>query len=70
VSYESYRTYIETRPPDIVANILICLIHQTNYLLDQQLRALEKAFLVEGGLRERMTRARLDNRRQQHRGER
>jgi len=68
VSYESYRTYIETRPPDIVANILICLIHQTNYLLDQQLRALEKAFLVEGGLRERMTRARLDTRRQQHRG--
>jgi four helix bundle suffix protein len=69
VSYESFRTYIETRPPDIVANILICLIHQTNYLLDQQLRALEKAFLVEGGLRERMTRARLDTRREQHRGE-
>jgi four helix bundle suffix protein len=69
VSYESYRSYIETRTPDIVANFLICLIHQTNYLLDQQLRALEKAFLVEGGLRERMTRARLDTRRQQHRGE-
>ena len=65
VSYESYRTYIETRPPEIVANILICLIHQTNYLLDQQLRALEKAFLAEGGLRERMTRARLDARRNQ-----
>lgn len=58
-SYESYRTYIETRPAHIVANILICLIHQTNYLLDQQLRQLEKAFLEEGGLRERMTRARL-----------
>jgi four helix bundle suffix protein len=58
-SYESYRTYIETRPAPIVANILICLIHQTNYLLDQQLRQLEKAFLEEGGLRERMTRARL-----------
>ena len=58
-TYESYRTYIETRPPQIVANILICLIHQTNYLLDQQLRRLEKDFLNEGGLRERMTRARL-----------
>lgn len=58
-SYESYRTYIETRPPEVVANILICLIHQTNYLLDQQLRQLEKAFLEEGGLRERMTRSRL-----------
>jgi four helix bundle suffix protein len=65
VSYESYRTYIDTRSSEIVANILICLIHQTNYLLDQQLRALERAFLAEGGLRERMTRARLDARRQQ-----
>jgi four helix bundle suffix protein len=61
-SYESYRTYIETRPAEVVANILICLIHQTNYLLDQQLRQLEKAFLQEGGLRERMTRARLSSR--------
>ena len=61
-SYESYRTYIETRPAPVVANILICLIHQTNYLLDQQLRQLEKAFLTEGGLRERMTRARLSHR--------
>jgi four helix bundle suffix protein len=61
-SYEAYRTYIETRPAQVVANILICLIHQTNYLLDQQLRQLEKAFLKEGGLRERMTRARLSAR--------
>lgn len=58
----SYATYIETRPAQVVANILICLIHQTNYLLDQQLRQLEKAFLTEGGLRERMTRARLSAR--------
>ncbi|MCU0712748.1 MAG: four helix bundle suffix domain-containing protein [Pirellula sp.] len=69
VSYETYKTYIETRPPEVVANILVCLIHQTNYLLDQQLRALEKAFLAEGGLRERMTRARLHARRNQQRGE-
>jgi four helix bundle suffix protein len=61
-SYESYRSYFETRPPEIVANILICLIHQTNYLLDQQLRRLEQDFLAEGGLRERMTRARLQAR--------
>jgi four helix bundle suffix protein len=61
-SYESYRTYIETRSAPVVANILICLIHQTNYLLDQQLRQLEQAFLKEGGLRERMTRARLRSR--------
>jgi four helix bundle suffix protein len=62
VSYESYRSYVETRPAHIVANLLICLIHQTNYLLDQQIRRLEQDFLKEGGLRERMTRARLASR--------
>jgi four helix bundle suffix protein len=49
-----YETYIETRPPDVVANILICLIHQTNYLLDQLIRKPEKDFLAEGGLRARI----------------
>jgi len=58
-TYELYRAFLETRPPEVVANIAICLIHQTNYLIDQQLRRLEKDFLEQGGLRERMTRARL-----------
>lgn len=39
-SYETYRTYIESRSAEVVANIVICLIHQTNYLLDQQIRRL------------------------------
>ena len=69
-SYESYRTYIESRPADVVANILICIIHQTNYLLDQQIRRLEQDFLKEGGLRERMTRARLNERARQDRKQR
>jgi four helix bundle suffix protein len=43
----------------VVANILISLIHQANYLLDQQLRRLEVDFLEQGGIREWMTRARL-----------
>jgi len=67
VSYETYKPFIETRPPDIVANIIICLIHQTNYLLDQQIRRLEKDFLKQGGMRERMTRARLEEREKQQR---
>ena len=61
-SYETYRSFLETRPPEVVANIIICLIHQANYLLDRQLRQLEQAFIQEGGLRERMTRARLEAR--------
>ena len=66
-SYETYKPYFDTRPPEVVANILICLIHQTNYLLDQLIRQLEKAFVEEGGLRERMTRARLAERDRQTR---
>jgi four helix bundle suffix protein len=69
LSYGLFREFIETRPGDVVANIVISLIHQTNYLLDQQIRGLEKDFLKEGGLRERMTRARLDARGRQKRGE-
>jgi len=53
---------METRPSEVMANIAICLIHQTNYLLDQQLKTLEKAFIEQSGLRERMTRVRLANR--------
>ena len=67
VSYETYRTFFETRPTEVIANIIICLIHETNYLLDQQIRQLEQAFLKEGGLRERMTRARLAARAEQER---
>lgn len=63
-SYEPYREFVESRAPEVIANIAICLIHQTNYLLDRQLRRLEKDFLAGGGLRERMTRARLAQRNQ------
>ena len=58
-TYELYRQFVETRPPEVIANIALCLIHQANYLIDQQLLRLEQDFLKEGGLRERMTRARL-----------
>ncbi len=61
-TFEDYREFCETRPPEVVANIALCLIHQTNYLLDQQIRRLEKDFIKEGGLRERMTRVRLRER--------
>jgi restriction system protein len=57
-SYLTYRTYIEESSPEIVANAIICIIHQANYLLDQQLRALEKEFLEEGGFTERLYRTR------------
>jgi four helix bundle suffix protein len=65
-NYDTFREFCETRSSEVVANIAICLIHQTNYLLDQQIRRLEQDFLKEGGLRERMTRARLQHRSRQN----
>ena len=53
-SYTTYRTYVEERSAEVAANTLICLIHQASYLLDQQLRQLETAFLGEGGFTERL----------------
>ncbi len=58
-SYLTYKPYVE--PPasaEIAANSLICVIHQTNYLLDQQLRALEQDFLKDGGFTEKLYQAR------------
>jgi len=57
-TYMTYRPYVEKALPEIAANTVICLIHQTNYLLDQQLRQLERAFLEEGGFTERLYRER------------
>jgi four helix bundle suffix protein len=62
VTYETYREICESRPAEVVANVAICLIHQANYLLDQQIRRLEQNFVKEGGIRERMTKARLEYR--------
>ncbi|GBE05245.1 S23 ribosomal protein [bacterium BMS3Abin10] len=61
-SYTTYKTYLEQSPPEVAANTMICLIHQTNYLLDKQLRALEQAFLKEGGFTERLYHARSGSR--------
>jgi restriction system protein len=63
-SYLTYRPYIEVQSPEVAANTMICLIHQTNYLLDRQLRSLEKEFLNEGGFTERLYHARTQARRE------
>jgi restriction system protein len=61
-TYSTYRPYLEANPAETAANTLVCLIHQTNYLLDQQLRQLEQAFVREGGFTERLYRARSEYR--------
>ncbi len=61
-TFENYREICETRPAEVIANIAICLINQANYLLDRQIASLEKDFVNHGGIRERMTKARLNQR--------
>lgn len=60
--YETFRSAVEHEDPAIRANAIAGLIKVTNYLLDQQIRRLEQDFLREGGLRERMTQARIEAR--------
>src|SRR5262245_26695470 len=62
-SYSTYRTYVEESSSEVAANTMVCLIHQANYLLDQQLRHLERQFLDEGGFTERLYQARRQSRR-------
>jgi four helix bundle suffix protein len=62
-SYLSYRTNIEEGTAEVAANTIICIVHQTNYLLDQLLRQLEQQFLKEGGFTEKLYKARQDAKR-------
>ncbi|EON78907.1 hypothetical protein ADIS_0804 [Lunatimonas lonarensis] len=61
-SYETFQKAIEHESPEICANTMITLIKICTYLLKQQIKQLEAAFIKEGGLRERMTKARIDQR--------
>jgi four helix bundle suffix protein len=64
---KAYDPWLTHADPAVVANALICLIHQANYLLDRQIAGLERQFIEEGGYSERLAAARLENRRNQDR---
>ena len=61
--YNHYKNYIEH--PCTAANSMICLINQTNQLLDQKLRWLEEDFVKKGGFRENLLKKRLAYRNKQ-----
>ena len=61
-AYETFQKAIEHENPEICANTMITLIKICTYLLKQQIKQLETAFLKEGGLRERMFKARIEER--------
>ena len=58
--YETFKKGIENDKPEICANVMIGLIRLVSYLLYNQIKSLEQSFLKEGGLRERMTKARIE----------
>lgn len=59
-NYNDYNRYISD--PEAAANSMVCLINQTNRLLDQKLRWLEEKFVKEGGFRENLLKKRLEYR--------
>ncbi len=61
--YAHYRPFLEHADAPVVANTLLCLVHQANYLLDQQLVELEREFIEGGGFSEQLAAARLAHRR-------
>jgi four helix bundle suffix protein len=63
----SYAEWLSNADAAVVANAVICLIHQANYLLDQQIAALERDFIHEGGYSEQLAAARLTERARQRR---
>ncbi len=61
--YRTLKPALEHSDPAVRANAIIGVIKVTTFLLDRQIRHLEKRFIEEGGLRERMSRARRESRR-------
>ena len=59
-NYKNYNDYITSA--DKAANVMICLINQTNRLIDQKLRWLEEKFVQEGGFRENLFKKRMERR--------
>lgn len=58
----SPKTPILPDNPEAAANLLITLIHQTQFLLSRQMTALEEKFVKEGGFTENLFKKRLEER--------
>jgi restriction system protein len=61
--YNNYKDYINNQ--EAAANSMVCLINQTNQLLDQKLRWLEADFVKHGGFRENLFKKRMDYKKNQ-----
>ncbi len=62
MAYYAHRPYVEENGPKNAANTMVCVVNQTNFLLDKLLRQLERSFLEQGGFTGRPCRLRKDSR--------
>lgn len=60
--YEDYRPLMEKMNDEELANMAICLCHQVDAALTKYIERKDREFTVDGGIRERMTAARLEQR--------
>ena len=63
ISYSSYSSYLNSA--ETAANAMICLINQTNMLLDKQIASRKQEFLAKGGFTENLYKQRVVSREQQ-----
>ncbi len=64
-NYNNYKDYISDG--ETAANAMVCLINQTNRLLDQKLKWQEEKFVKEGGFRENLFKKRLEEKKKSYR---
>ncbi|MBR5686177.1 MAG: four helix bundle suffix domain-containing protein [Muribaculaceae bacterium] len=60
--YEDYKDLLPKMNDDEMANMAICLCHQVDAALNKYIERKDREFTTQGGIRERMTAARLDQR--------
>lgn len=60
--YEDYRPLLSKMDDEELANMAICLCHQVDAAMTKYIERKDREFTTEGGMRERMTAARLGQR--------
>ena len=60
--FEDYKDLLPKMNDEEMANMAICLCHQVDAALNKYIEKKDREFTTEGGVRERMTAARLEQR--------
>ena len=60
--FKDYKNLLPKMNDEEMANMAICLCHQVDAALNKYIERKDREFTTEGGIRERMTAARLDQR--------